>query len=51
MYKWLMILFGMYYLGDPELTLLGSLTQYKDYVVALTVAFFSMPWVSSQFDN
>ncbi len=51
MYKWLMVLFGMYYLGDPELALLGSLTQYKDYLVAIAVAFFAMPWIVSQFDS
>ena len=51
MYKWMMILVGIYFLGDPELSLLGSLTQYKDYLVAFTVAFLAMPWIVSQFDN
>ena len=51
MYKWMIIAFGVYDLGDPELTLLGGLTQHKDYVVALVIAYFTMPWVSSQFDN
>ncbi|MGB5306075.1 MAG: hypothetical protein WBO06_10610 [Gammaproteobacteria bacterium] len=51
MYKWLLLLCGVYFLGDPELALLGSLTQYKDYLVAIAVAFFAMPWIVSQFDS
>ena len=51
MYKWLMILCGVYILGDPELTLLGSMAHYRDYLVAFTVAFCAMPWIVSQLDN
>jgi len=48
-------LFGIavvvYLLGDPGLSLLDGLNIAKEYIVAITVALVTVPWVTSQFDN
>jgi len=51
MNKLLIILFVLYLVGDPSLSLLDVFSDAKEYIAAAVFAFLTVPWVVSQFDN
>jgi hypothetical protein len=42
---------AIYLAGDPNLTLLSSLSESRDLIIATVLAFIAVPWVVSQIDN
>ncbi len=51
MYKWFLILMGLYLVGDPGLVYLEQIGSTKELVVALVISLAVMPWITAQFDN
>ena len=51
MYKWLIVLMVIFFLGDPSLQILAWLGEMKIYMVAAAIALVFMPSVVSQIDG
>jgi hypothetical protein len=51
MYKWLLALVAIIYLGDPTLSYLESIGEMKDLIVAAVISLLVMPWVVPHFDH
>lgn len=42
---------GVYFLGDPNLSMLAGLSFNPEYAIALVAALITIPWVTAQFEN
>ena len=51
MYKLFAIAIGIYFLGDPGLSMLEVFSEQRDFIVSLVLGILLLPWVVSQFDN
>jgi hypothetical protein len=51
MYKWIVALTVIIFLGDPSLSILGQVGEMRDYVAAFVLSLVAVPWVVSQLDE
>lgn len=51
MHKYFAAGFAIYLAGDPTLSMLASVTEARELVVATVLALIAGPWVISQFEN
>jgi hypothetical protein len=51
MYKWLIALVAIIYMGDPTLSYLELFGEMKDLIVAVVISLLVMPWVVTYFDH
>ncbi|HYQ70666.1 MAG TPA: hypothetical protein VET88_01930 [Gammaproteobacteria bacterium] len=51
MNKLLAILFAIYVVGDPTLSMLEVFSNTKEYIAAAVFAIIMVPWVVSQIEN
>jgi len=51
MQRWFLILAAIFLLGDQSPGILDMVQNGRDYLAALTIALFAVPWVVAQFDN
>jgi len=51
MHKWFVILAVVLFMGDPSLGILEYIQDGRDYLIAITVSLFAVPWVIAQLDN
>ena len=51
MYKAIIALMAIYFIGDPSLQYLAWMGELKVYIVAAAIALVSMPWIASQLDG
>jgi hypothetical protein len=51
MNKLLAIVFLIYLVGDPTLSMLEAFSDTKEFIVAALLAFIMVPWVVSQLEN
>ena len=51
MYKLFAVAVGIYFLGDPGLSMLEVFNVQRDFIVSLVLGILLLPWVISQFDN
>jgi len=51
MYKWLLALVAIIYMGDPTLPYLELFGEMKDLIVAVVISLLVMPWVVTYFDH
>jgi hypothetical protein len=51
MHKLFAIGVAIYLAGDPSLSMLASISESKELIVASALAFIALPWVVSQIDN
>ena len=45
------VIVALYLLGDPELSLLDSLTDNSQLVMAVVITLLISPWLRAQFDH
>lgn len=51
MNKLLAILFVIYIVGDPSLSLLEIFSESKEFILATVLSIIMVPWVVSQIEN
>ena len=51
MQRWFLILVAVFLLSDQSSGMLDVVQNGREYLAALTIALFAVPWVVAQFDN
>ncbi|MCK5481818.1 MAG: hypothetical protein KAJ06_11745 [Gammaproteobacteria bacterium] len=51
MNRWFLILAAVFLLSDQSPGMLDMIQNGREYLAALTISLFAVPWVVAQFDN
>ena len=51
MNRWFLILVAVFLLSDQSPGMLDMIQNGREYLAALTISLFAVPWVVAQFDN
>ena len=51
MHRLFILLVGVYYLGDPGLSMLSQFSELREYLVAYVLSLIAVPCVAAHFDN